>query len=75
MVVAGGVSANQALRSRLSALQAEGVELQLPALRLCTDNGAMIAFAGLQHALAGHYDTNAAISVRPRWPLAELNRH
>lgn len=73
LVVAGGVSANQALRSRLSALQAQGIDVQLPALRLCTDNGAMIAFAGLQHALAGHYDTDAAIKVRPRWPLAELS--
>ena len=75
LVIAGGVSANQALRGRLSELRADGVEVQLHALSLCTDNGAMIAFAGLQHLMAGQDDANLAISVRPRWPLTELSLH
>ena len=72
LVVAGGVGANRRLRERLTqAADAVGVRVYYPELALCTDNGAMIAFAGalrLAHAPADGY----AFSVRPRWDLASL---
>jgi len=73
LVVAGGVGANRRLRERLThAAEAEGVRVHYPEPALCTDNGAMIAFAGalrLAHARADGY----AVSVRPRWDLASLS--
>ena len=72
MVIAGGVSANQALRQSLEALTREtGCRVYYPELKLCTDNGAMIAYAGLQHLQKGHSE-DLAIHVRPRWPMTEL---
>jgi N6-L-threonylcarbamoyladenine synthase len=72
MVIAGGVSANQALRTALqSVTQTTGCEIYYPALKLCTDNGAMIAYAGLQHLVQGHEEP-LDIVVRPRWPMTEL---
>jgi len=72
LVVAGGVGANQELRSRLSRVAAErGVRVYYPRLAFCTDNAAMIAVAGLYRLRAGER-TGLAVSVRPRWPLAEL---
>ncbi len=73
LVVAGGVGANQRLRQRLDADAARaGVRVFYPELRLCTDNGAMIAFCGAQRLLAGaSADPRFAFAVRPRWPLAE----
>ncbi len=72
LVVAGGVGANRRLRERLStAADAVGVSVHYPEAALCTDNGAMIAFAGalrLVSAPAADY----AFSVRPRWDLASL---
>ena len=72
LVVAGGVGANRRLRERLSAAaDAVGVRVHYPEAGLCTDNGAMIAFAGalrLVSAPAADY----AFSVRPRWDLASL---
>lgn len=70
LVVAGGVGANERLRaSLLHAVTARGGQVFFPPARLCTDNGAMIAFAAsLRHGLAaaaGH-----AFTVRPRWDLA-----
>lgn len=54
VVLGGGVSANLSLRQQMAErCRAEGFELYLPALQNCTDNGAMIAFAGLQQFLAG----------------------
>ena len=72
LVIAGGVSANKQLRSRLQeALAAFGGQVFYPAPRFCTDNGATIAFAGCQRMLAGEVDA-ADVRVRPRWPMEEL---
>ena len=74
LVVAGGVGANRQLRQRLVAETAKlGAQVYFPPLDLCTDNGAMIAFAGamrLQQAQSGA----RAFSVKPRWDLQELPR-
>ncbi|MBX9631631.1 MAG: tRNA (adenosine(37)-N6)-threonylcarbamoyltransferase complex transferase subunit TsaD [Burkholderiales bacterium] len=71
LVVAGGVGANRSLRARLSASAAtRGVEVYYPPLEFCTDNGAMIAFAGsLRIATFG---PAGSFGVRPRWELASL---
>ena len=72
MVIAGGVSANQALRKALqSVTPSTGCKIYYPPLKLCTDNGAMIAYAGLQHLAQGHSEP-LDIIVRPRWPMTEL---
>jgi N6-L-threonylcarbamoyladenine synthase len=72
LVIAGGVSANQALRAALqSVTQSTGCRIYYPALKMCTDNGAMIAYAGLQHLAKGHSEP-LDIIVRPRWPMTEL---
>jgi N6-L-threonylcarbamoyladenine synthase len=72
LVVAGGVSANRRLRSRLDAFAAErGAEVFYPPLAFCTDNGAMIALAGALRLQGGGAEPNA-FRVRPRWPLTEL---
>ncbi|WP_375056955.1 tRNA (adenosine(37)-N6)-threonylcarbamoyltransferase complex transferase subunit TsaD [Zobellella sp. DQSA1] len=72
LVVAGGVSANLSLRTQLAALMAglKG-EVFYPRNEYCTDNGAMIAFAGLQRLKAGE-DEPLSVKARPRWPLDEL---
>jgi N6-L-threonylcarbamoyladenine synthase len=76
LVVAGGVGANKRLRERLNAGAARmKVRVCYPEMELCTDNGAMIAFAGAQRLLAGMGDDitrNGSFGVRPRWPLATL---
>ncbi len=72
LVIAGGVSANKELRRQLKlALEKLGGQVFYPGLRFCTDNGAMIAYAGAQRLLAGEVDPVEA-PVRPRWPLDEL---
>lgn len=72
LVVAGGVGANKQLRIKLHELaQSQGGQVFFPRHELCTDNGAMIAFAGCQRLLAGEQD-DLTISGRPRWPLTEL---
>jgi N6-L-threonylcarbamoyladenine synthase len=69
LVVAGGVAANAALRQRLDGLaRANGLTLVAPPLRLCTDNAAMIAWAGLERLLLGQTDA-LDFAPRPRWPL------
>jgi N6-L-threonylcarbamoyladenine synthase len=69
LVVAGGVAANKALRARLETLCAgQGYRLLTPPLGLCTDNGAMIAWAGAERLALGLTDPLNA-PVRPRWPL------
>ena len=73
LVMAGGVSANRNLRARLAGdLGRRGVEVFYPAPEFCTDNGAMIAFAGAQRLLAGERD-DLETQVRPRWPMQELS--
>lgn len=72
LVIAGGVSANTNLRSSLkTALVKEGARVFYPAPMFCTDNGAMIAYAGAQRLQAGQVD-DADTRVRPRWPMDEL---
>ena len=67
--MAGGVAANRALRARLMAVAADaGLPFIAPPLALCTDNAAMIAFAGLLALQAGRTD-DLTLSARPRWPL------
>lgn len=70
VVVAGGVGANVALRERLSALAGEtGTEVFFPSPRLCTDNGAMIAYAGWLRFRDNGFTTEKRSQLRPRWPL------
>jgi N6-L-threonylcarbamoyladenine synthase len=72
LVIAGGVSANTSLRSQLQqALAKEGGKVFYPAPVFCTDNGAMIAYAGAQRLRAGQVD-DGATRVRPRWPMEDL---
>ena len=72
LVVAGGVGANRALRTGLDELVDElDAEVFYPRLEFCTDNGAMIAFAGAQRLLAGEC-SGLEIEVRARWSLEEL---
>jgi N6-L-threonylcarbamoyladenine synthase len=72
LVVAGGVSANKLLRGKLADMaQRHKAEVFYPALPFCTDNGAMIAFAGCQRLLAGERQ-GLDIKVKPRWPMTEL---
>src|SRR6185437_2258740 len=69
LVVAGGVAANAALRRKLTDLAANaGLDFVAPPLALCTDNGAMIAWAGLERLKAGLVDA-LDFAPRPRWPL------
>ena len=70
LVVAGGVGANARLRSALAERLAESA-LYFPRLEFCTDNGAMIAYAGARRLMAGER-TPARIGARARWPLTEL---
>jgi N6-L-threonylcarbamoyladenine synthase len=70
LVVAGGVGANQALRSSLQSWIASiGGEIYFPALEYCTDNGAMVAYAGCLRMIKGERDLNTGIEVKARWPL------
>jgi N6-L-threonylcarbamoyladenine synthase len=72
LVIAGGVSANRKLRERLrNGLKKVPAQVFYARQEFCTDNGAMIAYAGCQRLLAGQRE-NAVMTVRPRWPLTEL---
>ncbi len=72
LVVAGGVAANGALRAELQRIAAAaGLHLVAPPLRLCTDNAAMIAWAGLERLRLGE-TSELDFAPRPRWPLDEL---
>ena len=72
LVIAGGVSANLALRE---ALEAMAMQIQCEVFyarpRFCTDNGAMIAYAGCQRLLAGQHE-GPGIAVHARWPMESL---
>ncbi len=69
LVAAGGVAANASLRARLAAVaEAAGLRLVAPPSRLCTDNAAMIAWAGIERLRLGQQD-GLDFAPRPRWPL------
>lgn len=72
LVIAGGVGANRKLREKLQATaQGMGGDVYYPRLEFCTDNGAMIAYAGAQRLMAGE-TSDLAVAVVPRWPLVDL---
>ena len=72
LVVAGGVAANRYLRARLGDVaRAAGTEMVAPRPDLCTDNGAMIAWTGIERLRLGLTD-GFDVAARPRWPLDEL---
>ncbi len=72
LVIAGGVGANRRLRQRLREMTAAmGGQVHYPRLEFCTDNGAMIAYAGWRRLAAGSGE-DTALEVRPRWPLDSL---
>ncbi|MGA7179088.1 MAG: tRNA (adenosine(37)-N6)-threonylcarbamoyltransferase complex transferase subunit TsaD [Thiobacillaceae bacterium] len=74
LVVAGGVGANRQLRHRLLEETAKlGAQVYFPPLDLCTDNGAMIAYAGAQRMVHG-ITGPASFAVNPRWNLQEIER-
>jgi N6-L-threonylcarbamoyladenine synthase len=71
LCVAGGVAANKAIRAMLETVSAKaGVPFLAPPLRLCTDNAAMIAWAGIEQLRAG-VTPSPDFTARPRWPLDE----
>ena len=84
LVVAGGVGANWKLREELSSLtvqtapkrQPENIKTYFPPLDLCTDNGAMIAFAGAMRLVNSvqHAEKSGSFDVKPRWRLNEIVR-
>lgn len=72
LVMAGGVSANRTLRAKLAEMMAKrGGEVFYARPEFCTDNGAMIAYAGMVRLRTGA-KPDLGVTVRPRWPLAEL---
>lgn len=73
LVIAGGVSANKQLRQHLSELMRQlNGEVFYPQPQFCTDNGAMIAYAGLLRLKQGEQQ-DLAIEVKPRWPMTTLS--
>ena len=73
LVIAGGVSANKRLREKLEVqLAKNNAQVFYARHEFCTDNGAMIAYAGCQRLLAGE-TSDLALSVTPRWPLQDLS--
>ena len=73
-MAAGGVAANGPIRKGLAMLaQEEGFALSLPPMALCTDNGAMVAWAGLERLSLGFTD-ELDVSPLARWPLQDLNK-
>lgn len=79
LVVSGGVAANKTIRAALEQTANEGgLSFVAPPMSLCTDNAAMIAWAGLEHFRLAKKDTDfnntLSFKARPRWPLDELKR-
>jgi len=73
LVVSGGVSANIRLRERLTeTMRAQGADVYYARLEFCTDNGAMIAYAGYRRLELGDTGQQLAFNVRPRWSLNTL---
>ncbi len=74
LIIAGGVSANTALRNALTKMvEKEKAELYYARLQFCTDNGAMIAYTGCQRLMAGE-QAGLAIETWPRWPLEDFSK-
>ncbi|HNJ86838.1 MAG TPA: tRNA (adenosine(37)-N6)-threonylcarbamoyltransferase complex transferase subunit TsaD [Agitococcus sp.] len=72
LVMAGGVSANLRLRAQLQDLaMRKRWQVFYPSAAFCTDNGAMIAYAGCQRLVAGQQE-NLSVTVKSRWPMVEL---
>lgn len=72
LVIAGGVSANTSLRKELEAtMKKVGGEVFYPRTEFCTDNGAMIAYAGMQRLKSGE-KTDLSVTAKPRWPIDQL---
>ena len=72
MVVAGGVAKNSAIRTAMESLSNKsGMLFAAPPMNLCTDNGAMIAWAGIENYKIGNI-VHEPVAPRPRWPLTEL---
>lgn len=73
LVVAGGVGANVSLRQRLQTLcESMGGQAYYPRPEFCTDNGAMIAYAGMRRLQGNHINHDHAITCKARWPLHDL---
>ncbi len=71
LVVAGGVGANKSLRRALQDwTQSLGFQVFFPAIEYCTDNGAMVAYAGCMRMLRGEMDLEIGVNVQARWPLS-----
>ncbi|XP_017257727.1 probable tRNA N6-adenosine threonylcarbamoyltransferase, mitochondrial isoform X1 [Daucus carota subsp. sativus] len=79
-VVSGGVASNQYVRDRLDQVaKKKGLQLVCPPPSLCTDNGVMVAWTGIEHFRVGRFDPpppaneleDARLDLRPRWPLGE----
>ncbi len=69
LVVAGGVAANRAIAAALQDIAVRhGARLVVPPIALCTDNGAMVAWAGAERMALGVED-DLFVAARPRWPL------
>lgn len=80
LVVSGGVASNQYVRARLDLVaNKKGLQLVCPPPSLCTDNGVMVAWTGIEHFRMGRFDPppppnepeDALLDLRPRWPLGE----
>ena len=71
LVIAGGVSANQQLRDVFAKFAASGIEVVFPDLNRCTDNGVMIAYAGMLHLTHNMPQLQQEILVYPRWSLSQ----
>ncbi|CAK9318974.1 unnamed protein product [Citrullus colocynthis] len=80
LVVSGGVASNKYVRAQLTAVvRKKGLQLVCPPPSLCTDNGVMVAWTGLEHFRVGRFDPpppadepeDTMYDVRPRWPLGE----